>query len=188
VRRFRGTAPQAVNVGPPARFGGVVPLARPARCSPRARDHTRCPPRRAIPAPTSPTPPGNKERDPQWSPDAKHRQPLRRIRRDALHVSPQNGAGSVTKIELRPGFYRCRSNPPDQQANRPGGHLRAPLVRGLGNQETVRSCAGHLPDAQPATFSGVCSPDSKWLGQLQGAAEPIERHPSYSLPRANPRS
>ncbi len=61
------------------------------------------------------TPGNNKERDPQWSPDAKHHQPLRRIRRDALHVSPQNGAGSVTKIELRPGFYRCRSNPPDSK-------------------------------------------------------------------------
>ena len=93
--------------------------------------------------------PGVMEREPQWSPDGKSIAYLSDESGEyALHVRPQNGAGEVTKIELKPGFYLSPAVLAGQQENRAGRQLPAALVRGPGDEEAGRGGSGHLSDAQ----------------------------------------
>ncbi len=60
--------------------------------------------------------PGVMERDPQWSPDGRTVAYLSDESGEyALHLLPQNGEGAVTKIELKPGFYRSPRFSPDSK-------------------------------------------------------------------------
>src|SRR5690242_16466090 len=59
---------------------------------------------------------GVMERDPQWSPDGKTIAYLSDESGEyALHLRPQSGAGEVTKIALKPGFYLSPRYSPDSK-------------------------------------------------------------------------
>jgi len=107
--------------------------------------------------------PGVMEREPQWSPDGKSIAYLSDESGEyALHVRPQSGAGEVTKIELKPGFYRFPRFSPDSK--------RIALVDSFQrlwyvDLETKRQVevAQDTYQMRNGDIAGAWSPDSKWL-------------------------
>jgi len=125
--------------------------------------------------------PGVMERDPQWSPDGKSIAYLSDESGEyALHVHPQSGSGQVTKIELKPGFYRSLRFSPDSK--------RIALVDSFQrlwyvNLETKKQVevAQDAYQMRSGNIAGAWSPDSKWLAYSKVLPNELSAIQLYSI-------
>ena len=121
------------------------------------------------------------ERDPQWAPDGKSVAYLSDESGEyALHVHPQNGAGTVKKIELKPGFYTAPRFSPDSK--------KIALVDSFAklyyvDLETAKQVEVAQDTYQMRTgdIAGAWSPDSKWLAYSKVLPNELSAIHLYSL-------
>jgi tricorn protease len=107
--------------------------------------------------------PGVMEREPQWSPDGKSIAYLSDESGEyALHVRPQNGAGEVTKIELKPGFYLAPRYSPDSKKIALVDSFQRLWYVDLETKRQVE-IAQDTYQMRSGNIAGAWSPDSKWL-------------------------
>src|SRR4051812_22306752 len=107
--------------------------------------------------------PGVMEREPQWSPDGKNIAYLSDESGEyALHLRPQNGAGEVKKIELKPGFYRSLQFSPDSKRVSVVDSFQRLWYVDLETKKQV-DVAQDTYQMRNGDIGGAWSPDSKWL-------------------------
>jgi len=125
--------------------------------------------------------PGVMERDPQWSPDGKNIAYLSDESGEyALHVRPQDGAGKVSKIELKAGFYRApRFSPDSKKIALVDSFARLSYV----DVETARQVevAQDTYQMRSGDIAGAWSPDSKWLAYSKVLPNELSAIHLYSL-------
>lgn len=125
--------------------------------------------------------PGVMERDPQWSPDGRLIAYLSDESGEyALHLRPQDGAGEVKKIELKPGFYRSPRFSPDSK--------KVALVDSFQRLWYVDVDSGTQSEVAQDTYQmragdigGAWSPDSKWLAYSRVLPNELSAIHLYSL-------
>ncbi|MFN7939390.1 MAG: PDZ domain-containing protein [Bryobacteraceae bacterium] len=121
------------------------------------------------------------ERDPQWSPDGKSIAYLSDESGDyALHVRPQRGDGSVTKIPLKQGHYRALRYAPDSK--------KVLLVDSFSRLWYVELESAKQVEVDADTYqmragdiAGVWSPDSKWIAYSKVLTNQLSAIHLYSL-------
>ena len=107
--------------------------------------------------------PGVMEREPQWSPDGKSIAYLSDESGEyALHVRPQNGAGEVAKIGLKPGFYLAPRYSPDSRKIALVDSFQRLWYVDLETKRQVE-IAQDTYQMRSGNIAGAWSPDSKWL-------------------------
>jgi len=125
--------------------------------------------------------PGVMERDPEWSPDGKSIAYLSDESGEyALHVRPQNGAGEVKKVELKPGFYRSpRFSPDSKKIALVDSFLRLFYV----DLETAKQVevAQDTYQMRSGDIAGAWSPDSRWLAYSKVLPNELSAIHLYSL-------
>ncbi len=109
--------------------------------------------------------PGVMERDPQWTPDGKNIAYLSDESGEyALHLHPQNGAGEVKKIALKPGFYGSARIAPDSKKATLGDSFQRLWYVDLESKKQVEVGQDYYQAAlRSGDIAGAWSPDSKWL-------------------------
>jgi tricorn protease len=125
--------------------------------------------------------PGVMERDPQWSSDGRTIAYLSDESGEyALHLRPQSGAGDVTKIELKPGFYSMPRYSPDSK--------KIALVDTFSRLSYVDLDAKKQIEVDADTYqmrngniAGAWSPDSKWLAYSKVLPNELSAIHLYSL-------
>jgi tricorn protease len=107
--------------------------------------------------------PGVMEREPQWSPDGKSIAYLSDESGEyALHLRPQNGEGEVTKIELKPGFYRLPRFSPDSKKIALIDSFQRLWCVDLETKKQVEVDQDTY-QMRSGDIRGAWSPDSRWL-------------------------
>jgi tricorn protease len=125
--------------------------------------------------------PGVNERDPQWSPDGKTIAYLSDESGEyALHVRPQNGAGEVTKIELKPGFYLSPRFSPDSRKIAMVDSFQRLWYVDLDSKKQVE-VAQDTYQMRSGDIAGAWSPDSKWLAYSRVLPNELSAINLYSL-------
>jgi tricorn protease len=125
--------------------------------------------------------PGVMERDPQWSPDGKMVAYLSDESGEyALHLRPQNGAGEVTKIELKPGFYRSPRFSPDSKKIVLVDSFQKLWYVDLESKRQVEVAQDYY-QMRSGTIVGAWSPDSKWLAYSKVMPNQLAAIHVYSL-------
>jgi tricorn protease len=130
--------------------------------------------------------PGVMEREPQWSPDGKSIAYLSDESGEyALHLRPQSGEGNVTKIELKPGFYRSpRFSPDSKKITLIDSFQRLWYV----DFETKRQVEVDQDTYQMRSgdIAGAWSPDSRWLAYSKVLANELSAIHLFSLASGKP--
>ncbi len=124
---------------------------------------------------------GVMERNPQWAPDGKSVAYLSDETGEyALHIHPQNGASTVKKIELKPGFYSSPRFSPDSK--------KIALVDSFAKLYYVELETGKQIEIAQDTYqmrtgdiAGAWSPDSKWLAYSKVLPNELSAIHLYSL-------
>ena len=125
--------------------------------------------------------PGVMERDPQWSPDGKSIAYLSDESGEyALHLRPQSGAGEVTKIELKPGFYRSPRFSPDSKKMALVDSFQRLWCIDLETKKQVEA-AQDTYQMRAGDIAGAWSPDSKWLAYSKVLPNELSAIHLYSL-------
>ena len=125
--------------------------------------------------------PGVMEREPQWSPDGKSIAYLSDESGEyALHVRPQNGAGEVTKIELKPGFYLAPRYSPDSKKIALVDSFQRLWYVDLETKKQVE-IAQDTYQMRSGNIAGAWSPDSKWLAYSRVLPNELSAIYLYSL-------
>ena len=125
--------------------------------------------------------PGVMERDPQWSPDGKSIAYLSDESGEyALHIRPQSGAGEVTKIELKPGFYRWPRFSPDSKKMALTDSFQRLWYVDLTTKKQVE-VAQDTYQMRSGDIAGAWSPDSKWLAYSKVLPNDLSAIHIYSL-------
>jgi tricorn protease len=107
--------------------------------------------------------PGVMERDPQWSPDGRTVAYLSDESGEyALHVRSQSGSGDVTKIELKPGFYRSLRIAPDSKKVALVDSFQRLWYVDLDSKKQTEIAQDSF-QMRAGDIAGAWSPDSKWL-------------------------
>ncbi len=107
--------------------------------------------------------PGAMEREPQWSPDGRSIAYLSDESGEyALHISSQTREGEVTKIELKPGFYRSPRFSPDSKKVALVDSFQKLWYVDLDTKQQVEVDQDTY-QMRSGDIAGVWSPDSKWL-------------------------
>ena len=121
------------------------------------------------------------ERDPQWSPDGKSIAYLSDESGEyALHLRPQNGAGEVKKIELKPGFYRSPQFSPDSKKIALVDSFQRLWYVDLETKKQVE-VAQDTYQMRNGDIAGAWSPDSKWLAYSKVLPNELSAIHLYSL-------
>ena len=121
--------------------------------------------------------PGVMEREPQWSPDGKSIAYLSDESGEyALHLRPQSGAGEVTKIELKPGFYLSPRFSPDSRKIALVDSFQRLWYVDLETKKQVE-VAQDTYQMRTGDIEGAWAPDSKWLAYSKVLPN-AERDPS----------
>jgi tricorn protease len=125
--------------------------------------------------------PGVMERDPQWSPDGRWIAYLSDESGEyALHLHPQNGAGEVKKIKLKPGFYRLpRFSPDSKKVALVDSFQRLSYVN-LESEIQVE-VAQDTYQMRAGDIAGAWSSDSKWLAYSKVLPNELSAIHLYSL-------
>jgi len=125
--------------------------------------------------------PGVMERDPQWSPDGKSIAYLSDESGEyALHLRPQSGAGEVTKIELKPGFYQSPRFSPDSKKMALVDSFQRLWCIDLETKKQVEA-AQDTYQMRAGDIAGAWSPDSKWLAYSKVLPNELSAIHLYSL-------
>ena len=125
--------------------------------------------------------PGVMEREPQWSPDGKSIAYLSDESGEyALHVRPQSGAGEVTKIELKAGFYRSPRFSPDSKRIALVDSFQRLWYVDLETKKQVE-VAQDTYQMRSGDIAGAWSPDSKWLAYSKVLPNELSAIHLYSL-------
>ena len=125
--------------------------------------------------------PGVMEREPQWSPDGKSIAYLSDESGEyALHVRPQSGAGEVTKIELKAGFYRSPRFSPDSKKIALVDSFQRLWYVDLETKKQVE-VAQDTYQMRSGDIAGAWSPDSKWLAYSKVLPNELSAIHLYSL-------
>jgi tricorn protease len=125
--------------------------------------------------------PGVMERDPQWSPDGKNIAYLSDESGEyALHVRPQSGAGDVSKIELKAGFYRLPRFSPDSKKIALVDTFSRLSYVDLETKKQVE-VAQDTYQMRNGDIAGAWSPDSKWLAYSKVLPNELSAIHLYSL-------
>ncbi len=126
--------------------------------------------------------PGVMEREPQWSPDGKSIAYLSDESGEyALHLRPQNGAGDVKKIALKPGSTARRSFRPDSKKIALVDSFQRLWYRRSGDDESRSRWRRTPTRCAPATSPARWSPDSKWLAYSKVLPNELSAIHLYSL-------
>ncbi len=129
--------------------------------------------------------PGVMEREPQWSPDGKSIAYLSDESGEyALHVRPQNGAGEVTKIALKPGFYLAPRYSPDSKKIALVDSFQRLWYVDLESKKQVE-IAQDTYQMRSGNIAGAWSGDSKWLAYSKVLPNELSAIYLYSLAGAN---
>lgn len=106
---------------------------------------------------------GVMEREPQWSPDGKTIAYLSDESGEyALHLRPQSGAGEVTRIELKAGFYGSPRFSPDSRKIALVDSFQKLWYVDLVSKKQVEVAQDYY-QMRAGDIAGSWSPDSKWL-------------------------
>lgn len=125
--------------------------------------------------------PGVMEREPQWSPDGNSIAYLSDESGEyALHVRPQNGAGEVTKIELKPGFYLSPRFSPDSKKIALVDSFQRLWYVDLDSKKQVEVDQDTY-QMRDGSITGAWSPDSKWLAYSKVLPNELSAIYLYSL-------
>ncbi|HTQ55226.1 MAG TPA: PDZ domain-containing protein [Bryobacteraceae bacterium] len=125
--------------------------------------------------------PGVMEREPQWSPDGKSIAYLSDETGEyALHVQPQDGAGEVTKIELKPGFYLSPRFSPDSRKIALVDSFQRLWYVDLETKKQIE-IAQDTYQMRSGNIAGAWSPDSKWLAYSKVLPNELSAICLYSL-------
>ncbi len=125
--------------------------------------------------------PGVMEREPQWSPDGKSIAYLSDESGEyALHVRPQSGAGEVTKIELKPGFYLSPRFSPDSKKIVLVDSFQRLWYVDLETRKQIE-IAHDTYQMRSGNIAGAWSPDSKWLAYSKVLPNELSAIYLYSL-------
>src|SRR5579862_929745 len=125
--------------------------------------------------------PGVMEREPQWSPDGKSIAYLSDESGEyALHVRPQNGAGEVAKIGLKPGFYLAPRYSPDSRKIALVDSFQRLWYVDLETKRQVE-IAQDTYQMRSGNIAGAWSPDSKWLAYSRVLPNELSAIYLYSL-------
>jgi tricorn protease len=125
--------------------------------------------------------PGAMERDPQWAPDGKTIAYLSDESGEyALHLRPQSGEGEVTKIELKPGFYRSPRFSPDSRKIALVDSFQRLWYVDLETRKQVE-VAQDTYQMRAGDIAGAWSPDSKWLAYSKVLPNDLSAIHLYSL-------
>lgn len=107
--------------------------------------------------------PGVMEREPQWAPDGKTIAYLSDESGEyALHLRAQSGAGEVSKIELKPGFYQSMRFAPDSKKIALVDSFQRLWYVDLEKKNQMEVAQDYY-QMRAGDISGAWSPDSKWL-------------------------
>jgi tricorn protease len=129
--------------------------------------------------------PGVMERDPQWSPDGKRVAYLSDESGEyALHLRPQSGAGEVTKIALKPGFYRSLRFAPDSKKVALVDSFQRLWYVDLDTKKQVEVAQDYY-QMRSGDIAGAWSPDSKWLAYSKVLPNNLSAVHLYSLADGN---
>ena len=125
--------------------------------------------------------PGVMEREPQWSPDGKSIAYLSDESGEyALHVRSQMGTGEVTKIALRPGFYRSPRFSPDSKKIALVDSFQRLWWVDLETKKQVEVDEDTY-QMRSGDIAGAWSPDSKWLAYSKVLVNELSAIHLYSL-------
>jgi len=125
--------------------------------------------------------PGVMEREPQWSPDGRSIAYLSDESGEyALHVRAQDGAGEVSKIPLKPGFYQMPRFSPDSR--------KVALVDSFQRLSFIDLATKKQIDVDQDTYqmrasniAGAWSSDSQWLAYSKVLASGLSAIHLYSI-------
>ena len=181
--RLQGDLPELrtrlVNVGKRLGPGAVSPSGARAVFAPRGEVVT-VPAEKGDPRNLTNTP-GAMERDPQWAPDGSSIAYLSDESGEyALHVRPQSGAGEVTKIELRPGFYQSLRFAPDSKKVALVDSFQRLWYVDLRTKKQVEVAQDHY-QMRTGDLTPAWSPDSEWLAYSKVLPNNLSAIHLYSL-------
>jgi tricorn protease len=158
---FPGLRPKFVNVGRSLASPAVSPSGARAVFAARG-DIITVPAEKGDPRNLTNSP-GVMEREPQWSPDGQSIAYLSDESGEyALHISPQSGEGEVTKIELKPGFYRFPRFSPDSKKIALVDSFQKLWYVDLDTKKQIEVDQDTY-QMRSGDIAGAWSPDSKWL-------------------------
>jgi tricorn protease len=124
---------------------------------------------------------GIMEREPQWSPDGKAIAYLSDESGEyALHLRPQSGAGDVTKIELKPGFYGSPRFSPDSKKIALVDSFQRLWYVDLETKKQGEVAQDYY-QMRAGDIAGAWSPDSKWLAYSKVLQNNMSAIHLYSL-------
>jgi tricorn protease len=124
------------------------------------------------------------EREPQWSPDGKSVAYLSDESGEyALHVRPQSGAGEVTKVALKPGFYLAPRYSPDSKKIALVDSFQRLWYVDLETKKQVEIDKDTY-QMRTGNIAGAWSPDSKWLAYSKVLPNELSAIYLYSLTEA----
>src|SRR5262249_26120459 len=107
--------------------------------------------------------PGVIEREPQWAPDGRNVAYLSDESGEyALHLRPQDGAGDVVKIPLRPGFYNSPRFSPDSRKIALVDSFQRLWYVDLETKKQVEVAQDYY-QMRNGSIAGAWSTDSRWL-------------------------
>ncbi len=125
--------------------------------------------------------PGAMERDPQWSPDGKRIAYLSDESGEyTLDLRPQSGEGGVTRVELKPGFYRSPRFSPDGRKMALVDSFQRLWYVDLETKKQVE-VAQDTYQMRAGDIAGAWSPDSKWLAYSKVLPNELSAIYLYSL-------
>ena len=171
--------PRFVNVGKRLGTGAVSPSGARAVFAARGEILT-VPSEKGDPRNLTNTP-GVMERDPEWAPDGNSVAYLSDESGEyALHVRPQSGAGEVTKIELKPGFYQRLRFAPDSKKIALVDSFQWLWYLDLNTKKQVEVAQDYY-QMRSGDIAAVWSPDSKWLAYSKVLPNNLSAIHLYSL-------
>ncbi|MBN1568210.1 MAG: PD40 domain-containing protein [Acidobacteria bacterium] len=125
--------------------------------------------------------PGVMERYPQWSPDGKKIAYLSDESGEyALHLCSQSGAGEVTRIELKAGFYTSPQFSPDSRKIALVDSFQRLWYVDLDTKKQVEVAQDYYM-MRAGSISAAWSPDSKWLAYSRVLPNNMSAIHIYSL-------